>query len=140
MSSGLHYSDEKWVSFESMPPYAWVIFLCSQGFLFFLVLSTLIIINLGEIFFLFILVGVAEHHENLHFCLSSTLENLGQYSSNIFSNHILSLFFFGYYNYTWLGLETLFIILSSAPTLLCSSDLILSTDLNSLTLLSSPIC
>lgn len=139
MSSGLHYF------WWEMSDHLSQCFLMYGSFFFalkilFLVLSTLTIQDLGEIIFIFILIGGVELHENVHFCLSSKLENLGYYSSNIFSNLTLPLLFFRYYNYTWLCSEILFIILSSFPYTLLCSDWMISAELSSLILLSSPIC
>lgn len=138
MSSGLHYF------WWEMSDHLSQCFIMYGSFFFalkilFLVLSTLTIQDLGEIIFIFILIGVVELHENVHFRLSSKLENSGHYSSNIFSNLTLPLLSFGYYNYTWVGPETLFIILSSFPHTLLCSDWTICAELSSLTLLS-PIC
>ena len=46
--------------------------------------STLTTMNLGEIFFIFILIRIAELHEIANLCLSSKLGNLGHMSSHVF--------------------------------------------------------
>ena len=51
---------------------------------FTLTLSTLTEMNLGEIFFIVILIGIAELHEIANLRLSSKLENLGHMSSHVF--------------------------------------------------------